>query len=303
MGNIFKRFFEKVKFKRDQYKVKHDPEYFSKKLYREKFGRELDLNDPRALTEKLMYTKLKIYWDDPLIAQCADKYAVRKFVEDAGCGETLIGLIGAWDKADDIDWDILPDRFVLKCNHGCAMNIICRDKSKLDKEDAKKKLDEWMKTDYGYHNAQEGIYRNIKHKIIAEEFIETSDGRPPKDYKFFCSYGKVKFVMTCSDREENSHKVSINHYSIDWKKIDVKRAGYDSDKGLERPENLDKMIAYAEKLSEKFPLVRVDLYDEGKIIFGELTFTPGACLLKFEPDICDFKLGEMFPEKSRMKKL
>ena len=278
---------------------KHFPVYLSKKKYKKIFGRELDLTNPQSLNEKLMYCKFNTYWDNPLISLCADKYAVRDFIKENNCEELLIPLLGAWDDAKDIDWDSLPEKFAIKCNHGSGYNIICSDKKSFDTKKATVELNKWMNEQYGYRNAEQGIYSLIKRKIIAEKFIETDDGTPPKDYKFFCSYGKVLFLFVASDRYDGNTK--FDYYYPDWEWIPVTN-DHPNKGAIEKPENLEKMIKYAEKLSEKFPLVRVDFYDaDGQVIFGELTFTHFGCVHRFDPDEYDYKFGKMFPSKEKLK--
>ena len=131
-----------------------DPEKVSKIRYREVFGAELDLENPKTFNEKLMWLKLKKYANDPLVSQCSDKYAVREYVEKCGLGETLNGLIGVWDKAEDIEWEKLPNRFAIKCNHGCGYNLICQDKTKFDTKKATDQLNAWMKDDFWMEYAE-----------------------------------------------------------------------------------------------------------------------------------------------------
>lgn len=280
---------------------KNFPVYFSKQKYKKVFGRELDLDNPQTLNEKLMYCKLNTYWDKPIVSRCADKYEVREFIKENNCEELLNPILGAWDDAKDIDWDSLPEKFAIKCNHGSGYNLICTDKKKFDTEKATETLNNWMHEKYGYRNAEQGIYSLIKRKIIAEKFIDTDDGTPPKDYKFFCSYGKVLFLFVASDRYDGNTK--FDYYYPDWTWIPVTNAH--PNKGcIEKPENLEKMIEYAEKLSKKFPLVRVDFYDaDGKVIFGEITFTHFGCVHRFDPDEYDYEFGKMFPSGENLKEI
>lgn len=270
------------------------------KLYEESFGRKLDLDNPMALTEKIQWLKLEKYWRNPIVTRCADKYAVREYIIEKGCDEILTKLYGAWDSVDDIDWDSLPNKFVLKCNHGSGFNIVCKDKTKFNIPEATEKLKEWMNTEYGQLYVEQGIYQDIKRKIIAEQFIETKDNLPPHDYKFFASYGKVQLLFVASDRYGNNTK--FDYYYPDWTWIDVRN--YFENHGPDvKPSCLEKMEQYASVLSKDFPLVRVDLYNEGeKIFFGELTFTHFGGLNGFDPDTFDFKFGSMFPEKSELEK-
>jgi hypothetical protein len=276
-----------------------NPTLASKIRYKHYLGKPLNLKNPQTLNEKMMYLKLNRYWDQQFVADRADKYAVRKVITEAGCPEILIDLYGVWDRVEDIDWEKLPEKFAIKCNHGSGYNIICKDKSTFDIEDAKKKLSQWMAEEYGVERAEQGIYSKIHKKIIAEKFIETADGMPPKDYKFFCSYGEVKFLFVASDRINNQTK--FDYYYPDWTWIPVKNQ-HPNVGPTEKPKMLELMIRYAQILSKDLPLVRVDLYNEGEqIIFGELTFTHFGCLNSFDPDKYDLIFGQCFPDVAKLK--
>ena len=277
-----------------------NPVIASKIRYKHYLKKKLNLKKPETLNEKMMYLKLFYYWNSQLVADCADKYKARSVVEKAGCGEILNDLLGVWDNVDEIDWDILPNKFAIKCNHGSGYNIVCKDKKTFNIEEAKKRLKKWMKESYGVERAEQGIYKKIRRKIIAEAFIETSDGVPPKDYKFFCSYGEVKFLFVASDRFDGNTK--FDYYYPNWEWIPVKNQ-HPNVGPIKRPEMLDKMIEYARILSKDFPLVRIDLYNENNaIIFGEFTFTHFGCLNSFEPDEYDLKFGKCFPDVRTIKR-
>lgn len=277
---------------------KVNPTLASKIRYKHYLGKKLDLSNPQTLNEKMMYLKLNKYWNQQFVADRADKYAVRSVITEAGCPEILIELYGAWDRVEDIEWEKLPNKFAIKCNHGSGYNIICKDKSTFDIEDAKWRLTSWMNEKYGVEKAEQGIYSKIHKKIIAEKFIETADGMPPKDYKFFCSYGEVKFLFVASDRINNQTK--FDYYYPDWTWIPVKNQ-HPNVGATEKPKMLDEMIRYAQILSKDLPLVRVDLYNEGEqIIFGELTFTHFGCLNSFDPDKYDLIFGQCFPDVTKI---
>lgn len=278
---------------------KANPTLASKIRYRRYFGKKLNLNNPQTLNEKMMYLKLNVYWNTKFVSDRADKFEVRKIVKSLGCEEILIDLLGAWDSVEDVDWDSLPQKFVIKCNHGSGYNIICRNKDEFDIDKARESLSKWMEEEYGVNRAEQGIYSRIHRKIIAEKFIETSDNMPPRDYKFFCSYGKVKLLFVASDRINNQTK--FDYYTPDWEWIPVKNQ-HPNVGPVEKPAMLQKMIDYAERLSKDIPLVRVDLYNEGnQIIFGELTFTHFGCLNAFDPDEYDLKFGQLFPDVKGLK--
>ena len=165
------------------------PELTSRIYYRMKFKKKLELKNPKTFNEKLMYLKLNEYENNELIVKCADKYRVREYIKDCGLENILNDLIGVYDNVDEIDFEKLPNSFVLKCNNAAGFNLICEDKSKLDIKKAKKKLKKWMKTDYWKYVA-EMQYKNIEKKIVCEKFLESKDGRAIKDYKIYCFNGK-----------------------------------------------------------------------------------------------------------------
>ena len=252
------------------------PEFNTRVVYRSKFHRAIDLKDPKTLDEKIQWLKLNAYLGNELVTQCADKYLVRNYVEDCGCSEILNELYFSYDSVDEINWSELPDKFVIKWNFGCGQNLICRDKGNLDIDGAIRQLKKWYKlrnTFYlGYAEMQ---YKNIIPKLICERLIETEDGGLPLDYKLYCFNGKAQYVMLCTDRGSGHAK----YYFFDRARQLVRL----NKRGLEAPENFsltmpegyDKLFQYAEKLSKPFSFVRADFYLElGKVIFGELTFTP-----------------------------
>ena len=270
------------------------PEFASKVRYRYYVGKPLNLKNPQTLNEKMMYLKLRVFWNKQFVADRADKYKVHQIVKDKGCPEILNELYGAWERVEDIPWEKLPQKFAIKCNHGSGYNIICKDKSKFDIPQATDTLRGWLKEKYGVERAEQGIYSKIKPMIIAERFIETADNKPPKDYKFFCSYGEVKFMFVASDRIDDQTK--FDYYWPDWTWIPVKNQ-HPNVGPVEKPKMLDKMMGYASKLSKDLPMIRVDLYNEGdQIFFGELTFTHFGCLNSFDPDEYDLKFGQCFPD-------
>jgi len=251
------------------------PVYASKRLYKRALGKELNLNDPQTLNEKCMWLKLNTYYRHPLITECCDKYLVRNYVKRMGCSEILNDLIGVWSNPDEIDFNGLPDKFVLKCNHGCGYNIICTDKNTLNIQKTKKQLKKWLREDFWKLYA-ETQYKFIKKRIICEKYIETKDSPLPIDYKFFCENGKFKTLQIITDREtditlyyfDEALNYRPDYYSLD--EVDIVNIGHPK-----LPSNIKDMIKIAEHLSSPFPFVKVDLYNaDGKILFSELTFIP-----------------------------
>ena len=277
------------------------PVQLSDRKFQKSFGKRIDFDNPTTLNEKLMFYKFNLYWKHPLVALCADKYRVRDYLSECNEDKILNGLLGVWDDPLLVDWDSLPTQFAIKCNHGSGYNIICKNKSTFDCIDATNKLRLWMKETYGYNDAEQGIYSEIDRRIIAEEYIKTPDDLPPNDYKFFCSYGDVKFLFVACDRYEG--KTKFDYYYPNWEWIDVKNA-HPNRGPIEKPDTFDEMIRIAKILSKPFPLVRVDFYSiEGRVIFGELTFTHFGCVHGFEPEKYDQLFGELLPDVHKADKI
>lgn len=254
------------------------PELNTKLLFKRKFGRVPELGRPKTLNEKLLKLKLERYGTDPLVRRCADKYRVRGFVEERGCGEYLNRLIAVYDRPRDIDWDALPERFAIKWNFGCGYNIICTDKAALDIAKTVKKLEKWGKEPFwAYYSELQ--YRNVEKKLLIEEYIGLDGGQLPEDYKFYCFNGRPYCVMLCLGRSEGWPRFYF--FDRDFKLLRINRDSQNApeDFSPEKPPLLDEAFSLAEKLSAGFPFVRVDLYltDKG-VRFGELTFTPAAAL-------------------------
>lgn len=262
-------------------------------------GYEPDFDKPKTFNEKIQW--LKLHYRDPLLTQCADKYAVRKYVNDTIGKEFLVDLLGVYSKVSDIDFNALPEKFVLKTNNGSGTNIICKDKNNLNIEDAKHKLNKWLRPEAShYYFSYEWCYKNIEPKIICEKFIDEASKEDLKDYKFLCFNGKVEMLFVCSERTK---ELKVDFFDLDWNKLPFTRHYKNSTKKLKKPVNFDRMVELAEKLSKPFPFVRVDLYEAGnKIMFGELTFYPGNGIEPFSPMEYDYKLGELLhlPNRSTL---
>ena len=258
-------------------------------------GEKLDLKNPRSLNQKMQKLKLYDYNNNAMVTQCCDKYAVREYVKSCGCGEILNELYGQWTLPEQIEWDKLPKKFVLKCNHGSGGNIICKDKEQLDKEKTIQELKTFMAAEYGTTNI-ELVYDRIPRCVIAEKFIDTADGLPPKDYKIFCSYGEPKLLFVACDRYEGN--VKFDFYTPDWEWLPVRNIHPNAGR-IEKPPFIAEMMDYARMLSKPFPIVRVDFYyEDNKVIFGELTFLHYGGMSPFDPPEYDEKFGELFPLKN-----
>lgn len=239
-------------------------------------GKRIDLDNPETFDEKVSWLKLNNYNNNKLVSQCADKLEVRRYVEDKGYSKILNELYGAYENVDEIPWNSLPQKFVLKLNNGAGTNIICPDQSLLDIEESKLKIKSWMKKKY-HLMSSELQYKYIKPMIINEKFIETSDNHAPEDYKIYCFNGKALYTMLCVGREKGKPK--FYYFDRNWEIARLNKDSKELPEGytFPKPQNLEEMFKIAEDLSEPFPFVRVDLYNiEGNILFGELTFTPNG---------------------------
>lgn len=263
---------------------------FLLKSYFIKFGRKLDLIYPETFNEKLQW--LKLYDRKPEYTIMVDKYKVREYISKKIGSQYLIPLLGVWDDPDEIDFDALPGRFVLKCNHNSGLGMcICTDKTKLDVKKAKKDLKRGLKQDY-YLTGREWPYKDVPRKIVAEKFLKGDTGGLT-DYKIHCFNGVPKFVLVCRDRFSESG-LTEDFYTPEWELMPVKRPSIPNAKTpLPKPEKLDEMLALAAKLSENIPFLRVDFYYvEGKIYFSELTFFPASGFAPFEPEEWDRTFGD-----------
>ena len=263
-----------------------------KDWYFKKTGELLNLDSPQTFNEKIQW--LKLYDSTPLKTRLADKYLVRGWIKEKIGEDYLIPLLGVWDKFDDIDFDKLPNQFVLKCNHGCGYNIIVTDKSKLDLNDASLKVNKWLNENFAFKHGFELQYSNIPRKIIAEEYIASIDSDAPIDYKFICCDGNP-ILCWVTNKKIKPHERSF--YSLpQWnlEKIEYCDGGAILAKNpIEKPILLDKMIQICKTLAKDFPVVRVDLYSVGnKIFFGEMTFTSATGIAKFCPDEWNYILGK-----------
>jgi hypothetical protein len=259
--------------------------------YRVKTGRKLNLRNPQRYTEKLQWYKLN--YRNPLMTICADKYSVRKYIESKGLGNILNDLYGVFESPDEIDFDKLPDKFVIKTVNGSGTNLFCKDKYNFDLNYAKKCIDDFFMRS-STSAGREWCYYDIPKKIIVEQYLEDKK-KPDKsidDYKFICFNGEVKYIVLDVDRFTN-HKRNI--YDTNWNYLNIISDCPSFGDIVKRPEGLEEMIIVANRLAEDFPAVRVDLYwINNRIYFGEMTFFPWSGYVNFEPDEFDFILGEQF---------
>ncbi len=249
--------------------------------------KKLNLENPRTFNEKLQW--LKLYDRKIEYKMMSDKYGVRKYIADKIGEDYLIPLIGAWDSVDEIDFSLLPNKFVLKCNHDSAGLVICRDKNKLDVCAAKRKLKKCLKRDY-FWAGREDNYRGFPKKIIAEKYMTDGDKDELTDYKFFCFDGEPKFVQVDTGRFSDHVR---NFYDLEWNFINVENGKKnDKNRQIGKPRQLNEMLNIARKLSDGLIHVRVDLYlISNRIYFGELTFHHGGGGMYVSPDSFDYEWG------------
>ena len=247
-------------------------EYLRKIYYWIILKRKLHLINPITFNEKIQWLTRNYLAMNDLVANCCDKFAVREYVKGKGLSDLLTTLYGSWDNANQIDWSTLPDKFVLKCSHGCAYNILWSDKNKLDKEKTVKQLNEWLKEDFGRFNLELHYSRIKEHKIICEEYL----GDCITDYKFFCFNGKPKFVYVSNDLIHD-RQAKISYFNIDGSQIPIIRDDYAPMENVVFPPFFKDMVKDAENLSKDFPFVRVDFFiANNRYYFAELTFNPAG---------------------------
>lgn len=282
--------FKEIKFfiKKIKIALGSDKRYFERK-YKEKFGRELDLKEPKTFNEKVI--KRILFDKKDIYTQLADKYLVREYVKKKIGEDYLIRLYGVYNDVEEIKLDELPNKFVLKCNHDSGSVCICEDKKIFDFIKAKEKLKKCLKKNF-YYVTREWQYKNIEPKIICEEKLNDIT-----DYKIHCFAGKAAYLEVVFSRFEN---IKRNIYDVNWRLQKYKMSeDENTEEEILKPKNLNEIIKTAEKLAEEFIYCRVDLYnDNGKIKFGEMTFTPSSGLDIMSEDF-DLYLGRLWDEAEK----
>lgn len=268
-----------------------DDETYIKKQYKAVFGKEIDLENPQTFNEKLNWLKLHDRKEE--YTTMVDKYEAKKYVSNIIGDEYIIPTIGIYDSFEKIDFDTLPQQFVMKCTHDSGGLVIVKDKSKLDYKKAKKKIEHCLKRNY-FWNTREWPYKNVKPRIIVEKYMKDKNNEELRDYKFYCFNGKPKYLYVSEGM--NNHKTArMDFFDIefnlapfwrnDYKRFNIKP---------EKPMNFAKMIELSEKLSLNTKFLRVDFYEiNNKVYFSELTFSPCAGYMKFYPQEYDKKLGAL----------
>lgn len=251
-------------------------------------GKILDLENPKTYNEKIQW--LKLYEHDERKTRLSDKYLVREWIKETIGESYLVPLLGVWRCFDDIDFSELPDKFVLKANHGCGYNIIVKDKSMLNKKEAKEKFDRWLATNFAYVNF-EMHYKNIQPLIIAEEYIE-NEGEDLYDYKVWCFHGQPKYIMFLANRKKGLKMV---FYDTEWNRMPFTYSVDLYEEEVPKPDNLEELLEISRKLSKDFKHVRVDFYrlNDGSYKFGEMTFSSAAGKAIWHPEEYDRIFGDM----------
>ena len=259
-----------------------------------------DLKNPTTYNEKLQW--LKLHDRQPLYTQLVDKYAVRRFVAERIGGEYLIPLVGGpWDSFDEIDFDALPEKFVLKCTHDSGGLVICRDKRALDREKARRRIAQSLQQNFYYHN-REWPYKDVRPRIIAEAYMEDASTSELRDYKFFCFGGEPKMLFVASDRQTAGEETKFDFFDMDYNHLDLRNGHPNAAVPPEKPAQFGLMRELAQKLSQGIPHVRVDLYEvNGRVYFGEMTFYHWSGMVPFDPPEWDERLGSWIrlPEKQK----
>ena len=264
--------------------------WYLKYRYKQVFGRSLDLKHPKAFSEKNQW--LKLHDRKPIYSKLVDKYEVKPIIAKIIGDEYIINTLGVWDNYEDIDFDKLPNQFVLKCTHDSASITICLDKTKFDKnQHAWKYNDIYMKRDYYHYENKQWAYKGIKPRIIAEEYIQDDQYDSLSDYKLYCFNGVARGVYVTINRFTN---LSVSMYDMDWNLMPFEHIHPNQGEKIEKPKNLELMRKLAEKIANFIdnPFVRVDFYEtNGKVYFGEITFYPEGGMCYFKPEKWDYIMG------------
>lgn len=251
--------------------------------------------NPQRFNEKMQWLKIHDYKDE--YAVMADKYGVKKLVADAIGEQYVIPSIGIWKHYDDIDFEKLPEQFVLKCTHDSGGVFVCKDKKKINHDELRDFFENRLRFNY-FYLGREKQYRNIEPQIMAEKFIAAdSEDEALRVYKILCFGGTPRIIQAIVNDKRADE--AINYYDVDWNKLELRQNYSNYDGVIERPKNLDKMLECAGRFSKDIPFLRVDFYEtQGKMYFSEFTFRSDGGFARFIPDEWDYKLGEMIETKS-----
>ncbi len=267
-------------------------ERYLKILWKLKFGTKLDLENPQTFNEKLQW--LKIHNRKPEYTTMVDKYEAKKYVAEKIGEEYIIPTLGVWDRFDDIDFDKLPNQFVLKCTHNSGGIVICKDKSKLDKKNARKLLTKCLKNNF-YYGGREWPYKNVKPRIIAEKYMVDDSDKELRDYKLYCFNGYTKATLLATNRQSSTEELAFDYFDNKFDHMELTNHWHpNAKKRPHKPINYAKMVELSSVLSRGIPHLRVDFYEvNGKIYFGELTFFDMSGFLKIHPDDWELEWGKL----------
>ena len=258
--------------------------------FKRKMGYSMDWKNPKTYSEKLQW--LKVYDKNPLYTALVDKYEVKKYIADVIGEEYIIPTLGVWDRFEDIDFDSLPDRFVLKCTHDSGGIAIVKDKATFDKEKARKQFKIALARN-PYNTNREWPYKNVKPRIIAEQYMENEATHDLRDYKFFSFDGETKAMFIATERGSETEETKFDFFDMDYNHLDFRNGHPNADVLPEKPQCFDEMHALADKLSRGIPQVRVDFYEvNGRVYFGEMTFFHWSGMKPFEPAEWDRTFGD-----------
>lgn len=269
---------------------KMDSDAYLKRAFQIRMGKSLNLKNPTTYNEKLQW--LKLYDHNIEYASMVDKYAVKQYVSDKIGNKYVIPTLGVWDNFDDIDFNTLPDRFVLKCTHDSGGLVICKDKSTFNKNKAKKKINSSLNRNY-YLTGREWPYKNVSPRIIAEVYMEDEKTAELRDYKFFCFNGEVKAMFIATERQKTGEEVKFDFFDANFNHLPIRQGHPNAKVPPKKPECFEEMKELAAKLSLGIPHVRVDFYEVNEqVFFGEMTFFHFSGMMPFEPEEWDYRFGE-----------
>ena len=262
---------------------------YLKMKYKHVFHRRLDLKNPKTYNEKLQW--IKLYDRKDIYTKLVDKYEVKDYVSKAVGDEYIIPTLGVWNHFDEIDFNSLPEQFVLKCTHDSGGLVIVTDKSRINMVEARKKIEKCLNNNLYYYD-REWPYKNVKPRIIAEQYMEDQETHELRDYKIFTFNGKAKILFVATERQTENEETKFDFFDTNFNHLDIRNGHPNAAIPPQKPEHFDEMIYLAEQLSVNIPTLRCDFYEvNGKVYFGELTFFHWGGFVPFDPDEWDYTLG------------
>lgn len=274
--------------KTGRYNSVPDQEYL-KRLYKARMGRELNLENPQTYNEKVNWLKLNDR--KPIYTTMVDKYEAKEYVSRLIGNEYIIPTLGVWNSFDEINFDCLPSSFVLKCTHDSGGLVICKDKNQFNTRHAKRRIEKALKSNF-YYMWREWPYKNVRPRIIAEQYMEDSITHDLRDYKIFTFNGTAKALFIATERQDQKTDTKFDFFDREFNHLDIRNGHPNAEIPPQKPVNLELMFELAEELAKGIPTLRVDFYEvDGKVYFGELTFSHWSGMVPFEPDEWDYTFG------------